>query len=62
MIMDNEDDVAPVAQFFELNTTVESSSGSNSNRGSLYKDDSVKGHIEPRQNSPVDNSSVKILM
>ena len=60
MIMDNEDDVAPVTQFFELNTIVESSSGSNSNRGSLYKvDGSIKGHIEPRQNSPVDNTSGK---
>ena len=57
MIMDNEDDVAPVAQFFELNTIVENSSVSNSNRGSLYKDGSVKGHIETRQNSPVDNDS-----
>ena len=60
MIMDNVDDIKPVAQFFELNTTVESSSGSNSNRGSLYKvDGSIKGHIEPRQNSPVDNTSGK---
>ncbi|MBE6347479.1 MAG: hypothetical protein E7064_00880 [Spirochaetaceae bacterium] len=57
MIMDNEDDVAPVAQFFELNTIIEDSSVSNSNRGSLYKDGSVKGHIETRQNSPVDNDS-----
>ena len=57
MIMDNVDDINPVAQFFELNTIVENSSVSNSNRGSLYKDGSVKGHIETRQNSPVDNNS-----
>ena len=60
MIMDNVDEVKPVAQFFELNTTVESSASANSNRGSLYKDGTViKGHIEPRQNSPVDNTSLK---
>ena len=60
MIMDNVDDISPVAQFFELNTTVESSASANSNRGSLYKDGTViKGHIEPRQNSPVDNTSLK---
>ena len=59
MIMDNVDDISPVAQFFELNTTVESA---NSNRGSLYKDpnsNKIQGHIEPRQNSPVDNTSLK---
>ena len=64
MIMDNEDDVAPVAQLFELNTIVESSVNSNEERGSLYKatvnqKEIIQGHIEPRKNSPVDNSSVK---
>ena len=61
MIMDNVDEVKPVAQFFELNTTVESSSVSNSNRGSLFKDkdNKIQGHIEPRQYSPVDNTSLK---
>lgn len=58
MIMDNKDDVAPVAQLFELNTIVESSVNSNEKRGSLYKANGyVKGHIEPRQYSRVDNSS-----
>ncbi|MBP3449685.1 MAG: hypothetical protein J6K22_04390 [Spirochaetaceae bacterium] len=60
MIMDNEDDVAPVAQFFELNTIVEDSTTSNEERGNLFKaNGSVKGHIEPRVNSPVDNDSYK---
>lgn len=60
MIMDNEDDVAPVAQFFELNTIVEDSATSNEERGNLFKaNGSVKGHIEPRVNSPVDNDSYK---
>lgn len=56
MIMDNEDDVAPVAQFFELNTIAEDSKTGNKDRGSLYKGN---GHIEPRVNSPVDNDSYK---
>ncbi len=58
MIMDNVDDVKPVTQLFELNTDVESSVNSNEKRGSLYKaNSSVKGHIEPRQYSLVDNDS-----
>ena len=60
MIMDNEDDVKPVAQFFELNTIIENSASSNKERGSLYKEsDAVKGHIEPRANSLFDNETVK---
>ena len=56
MIMDNEDDVAPVAQFFELNTIVEDSKTGNKDRGSLYKGN---GHIEPRGNSPFGNTDGK---
>lgn len=60
MIMDNEDDVAPVAQFFELNTIVEDSATSNEERGNLFKaNGSVKGHIEPRVNSPFGNTDGK---
>ena len=65
MIMDNEDDVAPVAQFFELNTIVEDSATSNEERGSLFKatvsrKEIIQGHIEPRKNSPIDNESIDI--
>lgn len=65
MIMDNKDEVVPVAQFFELNTIVEDSRNGNEDRGSLFKEtvnrkDIVQGHIEPRKNSPVDNESVDI--
>ena len=56
MIMDNEDDVAPVAQFFELNTIVEDSKTGNKDRGSLYNG---SGHIEPRGNSPFGNTDGK---
>ena len=56
MIMDNEDDVAPVAQFFELNTITEDSKTGNKDRGSLYKGN---GHIEPRGNSPFGNTDGK---
>lgn len=56
MIMDNEDDVAPVAQFFELNTIAEDSKTGNKDRGSLYKGN---GHIEPRGNSPFGNTDGK---
>ena len=56
MIMDNEDDVAPVAQFFELNTFVEDSKTGNKDRGSLYNG---SGHIEPRGNSPFGNTDGK---
>ena len=56
MIMDNEDDVAPVAQFFELNTMAEDSKTGNKDRGSLYKGN---GHIEPRGNSPFGNTDGK---
>ena len=56
MIMDNEDDVAPVTQFFELNTIAEDSKTGNKDRGSLYKGN---GHIEPRGNSPFGNTDGK---
>jgi hypothetical protein len=56
MIMDNEDDVAPVAQLFELNTIVEDSKTGNKDRGSLYNG---SGHIEPRGNSPFGNTDGK---
>ena len=57
--LDNIDQVPPVAQLFELNTDVESSKDKNDKRGSLYKENSsVQGHIEPRDNSCVDNDSV----
>ena len=64
MIMDNEDDVAPVAQFFELNTIVEDSATSNEDRGSLFKatvnlKEIIQGHIEPRGNSPFGNTDGK---
>ena len=59
LIIDNIDDVKPVAQFFELNTSVESSKTANQERGSLYKENSlIKGHIEPRDYSLFDNESV----
>jgi hypothetical protein len=48
LTLDNIDDVAPVAQFIELNTDTSDSN----NRGSLFKDNSkIQGHIEPRANS-----------
>ena len=60
MILDNVDEVKPVAQLFELNTDVESSKDKNDKRGSLYKaNGSVQGHIEPRQYSLVDNVETK---
>lgn len=65
VVLDNVDDVVPVAQFFELNTIVEDSRNGNEDRGSLFKEtvnkkDIVQGHVEPRKNSPVDNESVDI--
>ena len=48
LTLDNIDDVAPVAQLYELNTDTSDSN----NRGSLFKDNGkIQGHIEPRANS-----------
>ncbi len=52
LTLDNVDDVASIAQLFELNTD---SSDKNS-RGNLFTVDNViQGHIEPRAYSPFDN-------
>ena len=49
LTLDNIDDVAPVAQFIELNTDTNESN----ERRSLFKDSNgkIQGHIEPRANS-----------
>lgn len=60
LIIDNIDDIKPVAQFFELNTITESSKTANKERGSLYKENgSIKGHIEPRDYSLFGNEGTK---
>ena len=56
LTLDNIDDVKPVTQFFELNTTVENSSTDNEDRGSLFSNGDffepiLQGHIEPRGKS-----------
>lgn len=62
LILDNQDNVKPVTQLFELNTTTEESKNSNKSRGSLYTildsdlNEIVQGHIEPRENSTYDNT------
>ena len=48
LTLDNKDDVAPVAQLYELNTDTDDSNA----RGSLFKTDGImQGHIEPRSKS-----------
>ena len=62
LTLDNQDNVKPVTQLFELNTTTEESKNSNKSRGSLYTildsdlNEIVQGHIEPRENSTYDNT------
>ena len=62
LTLDNQDNVKPVTQLFELNTIEEESKNSNKSRGSLYTildsdlNEIVQGHIEPRGNSTYDNT------
>ena len=62
LTLDNQDNVRPVTQLFELNTIKEESKNSNKSRGSLYTildsdlNEIVQGHIEPRSVSNFDNT------